>query len=68
MDERLLKIHALIGIIKDAEAELEFVMAEPAKKRSPQKCGNCGEERLTARTCTKGQTDVRTDTLPQTTL
>ena len=31
MDERLLKIHALIGIIKDAEAELEFVMAEPAK-------------------------------------
>jgi len=38
------------------------------KKRSPQKCSNCGGEGRTARTCTKGRTNVRSDTLPQTTL
>jgi hypothetical protein len=70
LDERLLKIHTLIGIIKDTEAELELTLAdsEPAKKRSPQKCSNCGGEGHTARTCSKEQGNVKTDALPQTTL
>jgi hypothetical protein len=39
--------------------------SEPAKKRSPQKCSNCGGEGHTARTCTKGgPTNGRNDTLP----
>jgi hypothetical protein len=70
VDDRLLKIHTLIGIMKDAEAELELIMAEsePSKKRSPQKCGNCGGDGHTARTCTKGVTHVRSDALPLTAL
>jgi hypothetical protein len=68
MDERLLKIHPLIETIRNAEEELEKIMAEtePSKKRSPQKCSNCGGEGHTARTCTKGQSNVRSDTLPAT--
>jgi hypothetical protein len=37
MDERLLKIHTLIGIMKDAEAELEVTMDE-TKERRPLSC------------------------------
>ena len=40
----------------------------PSKKRSPQKCSNCGGEGHTARTCTKGATHVRSDVLPLTAL
>jgi hypothetical protein len=70
VDERLLKIHALLETIRNAETELELIMAdsEPSKKRSPQKCGNSGGEGHTARTCTKGATHVRSDALPLTAL
>jgi hypothetical protein len=60
-------LHSLIETIRNAETELEIIMAEsePSKKRSPQKCSNCGGEGHTARTCTKGgSTHVRSDTLP----
>jgi hypothetical protein len=61
---------SLIETIRNAETELELIMAdsEPSKKHSPQKCSNCGAEGRTARTCTKGgSTHVRSDTLPPTT-
>jgi hypothetical protein len=60
----------LAYVITNAETELELIMAdsEPAKKRAPQKCGNCRGEGHTARTCTKGVTHVRSDTLPLTAL
>jgi hypothetical protein len=66
MDERLLKIHSLIETIRKAEDELEKIMAEtePSKKRAPQKCSNCAGEGHTARTCTKGQSNGRNDSLP----
>jgi hypothetical protein len=66
VDERLLKIHSLIETIRNAETELELIMVEtePSKKRSPQKCSICQGEGHTARTCTKGVSNGRSDTLP----
>jgi len=59
----------LMKTIRQAEAELEIMTAhsKPAKKPPPQKCGNCAGEGLAARSCIKGQANVRSDTLPQTT-
>ncbi len=37
MDERLLKIHTLTGIIKDAEPELELIMAESEPSRNDRR-------------------------------
>jgi hypothetical protein len=70
VNERLTRIHSLIETIRNAEAELEPIMAdsEPSKKRSPQKCSNCGGEGHTARTLYKGATHVRSDVLPLTAL
>src|ERR1700730_16808952 len=64
-------VHSLVETIRNAKADLEIIMAdsEPAKKRSPQKCSNCGGEGHTARTCTKGgPTNGRNDILPSTVL
>jgi hypothetical protein len=44
--ERLLKIHALIGTIRNAEPELEIIMAEsePSKKGRPKNAVIPGEK------------------------
>jgi hypothetical protein len=68
--ERQPKIHTLIGIKNDAEAELEIIMAksEPSRKRYAAEMQQLWGRKDTARTCNKGATHVRSDTLPLTAL
>jgi hypothetical protein len=63
--ERAAKIAELSREIKTKEAELDALLGgsgEVAKSRAPQKCGKCGEEGHSARTCP----NTKVPTLPLT--
>ncbi len=49
-DDRLARIKTLIEDREKIDAELASYLGE-APKRQPQKCGNCGQEGHSARTC-----------------
>ena len=52
MDLDVQRVRELLNRRDDIDLELQALFTA-SKERRPQKCGKCGEEGHTARTCTK---------------
>jgi hypothetical protein len=53
MDQSFARIRELINQMEAVENELGQLVTGSVKERRPQRCGKCGEEGHSARTCTK---------------
>ena len=64
MEYDIIRAKELIAQREDIDAELKgiFTGAEKSASRKPQKCGSCGEEGHSARTCPQRTSELQPQT------